>query len=489
MPWAIDLQAYLYRSYVLPAGLNPISEDSILPPKWLLSIAKTRENGHAIKDESFIRLRAKSGQMQVHNRSVDSMTVVTEENKRVTPRDHWQDVRALVFTGEGPLEYGPGDVLTIYPQNSTENVDQLIESMQWDHIAEKLINFESKTESQHSHFMSRPPIDLPDASITFRQLLINHLDLTAIPRRSFFSLISHFTTDPVHKDRLLEFTKPDYIDELYDYTTRPRRSILEVLQEFESVKIPWQWAANVLPQLRGRQFSIASGGQLKSTSTGLVRFEILVAIVRYKTVIRKIREGVCTRYLASLRPGTRINVTIQKGGLGILREDSSRPAIMVGPGTGVAPMRSLIWERLRFLEDSKTRFVPGINGCVNGEDEIGKSMLIFGCRNRDADFFYNDEWEALKTRMPLDVHAAFSRDQAAKIYVQDVIRRHGSEVYRLVHGLGGSVYVCGSSGHMPKAVRAALADVFHTAGNMDSADAEGYVKQLEKEGRYKQETW
>jgi sulfite reductase alpha subunit-like flavoprotein len=62
-------------------------------------------------------------------------------------------------------------------------------------------------------------------------------------------------------------------------------------------------------------------------------------------------------------------------------------------------------------------------------------------------------------------------------------------VYSLLAERGGIVFICGSSGRMPQAVRQALTDVFITEGSMTLADAEEFLKRLEKEGRYLQETW
>lgn len=421
--------------------------------------------------------------------AIESLNVTLEENRRMTPSTHWQDVRHLEFSSDQPAAYGPGDVLTIYPKNFPEDVDQLLERMGWTDIADKPIHFVPTEAILEEALYPSPPFSLSGLSITLRSLLVEHLDLTAIPRRSFFSLIAHFTDDPFHKDRLLEFTKPEYIDELYDYTTRPRRSILEVLQEFESVKVPWKWAAYILPELRGRQFSIASGGQLKQSLDGSARFELLVAIVKYKTVIKKIREGVCTRYLAYLPAGTKLRVGLQKGGLGITRAESQRPVIMIGPGTGVAPMRSLVWERLQWDKERGTETEVNSDSHVDSVAGTGHSLLLFGCRNAKADYFYQDEWKDLYRRMPLTVFPAFSRDQGHKVYVQDLIQQHSDSVYRQLHDGGGLVYVCGSSGKMPKAVRAALVDVFRERGGMDQKSAEAFLEAMEKEGRYKQETW
>ena len=415
------------------------------------------------------------------------LTVTLEENRRLTPENHWQDVRHLAMATTGQAPYKPGDVLTIYPKNPPENVEAILTLMQWTDIADLPIHFELSRPTRNHHVSPLSNLPLSEL-LTLRKLLISHLDINAIPRRSFFSIIAHFTDDPFQKDRLIEFTKPEYLDELYDYTTRPRRSILEILQEFDTVKIPWQWAANVLPELRGRQFSIASGGHLKGDGSS-TRFELLVAIVKYKTVIKKIREGTCTRYLADLPVGASLQVTLQEGGLGITKAEAKRPVVMIGPGTGVAPMRSLIWERLWWDEQMNIIGQTDVNGLSNGHSSIGESVLFFGNRNCKADYFYENEWQKLEDKMPLQVFTAFSRDQKTKIYVQDLIKEQSHTVFRILYSSRGIAYICGSSGKMPQAVREALIEVFQSEGTMARSAAEAYLLSMEKEGRYKQETW
>jgi len=147
--------------------------------------------------------------------------------------------------------------------------------------------------------------------------------------------------------------------------------------------------------MRGRQFSIAS-----ADGEG-TEIELLIAIVKYKTVIKRIRQGVCTRYIAALTPGTQVAVTLQAGGLDVSKAETKRPVVMIGPGTGVAPMRSLVYQRVRWREEL------GISN-----EAAGKDLLFFGCRNEDADYFFKDEWKELVGKgVPLEVFAAFSRDQ------------------------------------------------------------------------------
>lgn len=501
MPWSSGLRQQLLDLYPLHENISPIPDDVLLHPRWLLEMAEAvnRQNsrcedvkptlqGRENFNKEYFRVK---GQSSDHaDLTAQYLHVTLQTNERITPDEHWQDVRHIIFTSQQRADYEPGDVLTVFPRNRAEDVEDLINSMQWAEVADKLVWSVPGRSRADSNANTRASIFRRPAAgqqnMRFRDVLTDHLDLTAIPRRSFFSKIAHFCHDQTQKARLLEFGQPEFLDELYDYTSRPRRSILEVLQEFDSVKIPWQWAVYVLPELRGRQFSIASGGWLKHGIGEETRFELLVAIVKYQTVIKKFREGVCTRYLSSLLVGTELLVLLQKGSLGVVRKDASRPVVMVGPGTGVAPMRSLIWDRL-----SLRRTQSPINGYSPSSmtSGVGECVLFFGCRKRMSDFFFRDEWPELKRSMNFQIFVAFSREQNEKMYVQDIIKQQSELVFRLLHQEQGTIYVCGSSGRMPQGVRASLVEVFRQSGTMNQLAAEEYLQEMEKQGRYKQETW
>lgn len=516
-PWSLDLRKFLLEKYPLPAGQDPIPDDVQLPPKWIL-----QEKQDSVPPPPAVEKAAPQPDQKPTQRGVpnlyrldhdtrpipDTMTVTLTENKRVTPPTHWQDVRHICLTTPDPVSYGPGDMIIITPKNFPADVDMLLKMMGWTDVADKPIEFvpgvglRGKTEDlpsppilylvSSSYYPSSPSSQPP--YLTLRILLTEYLDIRAIPRRSFFASIYHYSNDDYHKERLLEFTNPEYIDELWDYTTRPRRSILEVLQEFDSVKIPWQHATSVLPVLRGRQFSIASGGELKKCTldgggTG-TKFELLIAIVKYQTVIKKIREGVCTRYLAVLRPGSTLKVQLQRGGLKPTLQQLVGPAVLVGPGTGLAPLRAMIWERAALVKAYREKHPDG------PPPPIGSMILLFGGRNRSADYFYEEEWKQLMESGSIDLQVltAFSRDQQHKIYVQDRIRENKSLFFRLLHDQSGSVFICGSSGRMPQAIREALIECFQQEDSPSGPkytreQAEQYLIEMEKIGRYKQETW
>ncbi|KAF2638590.1 sulfite reductase flavo protein alpha-component [Massarina eburnea CBS 473.64] len=486
IPWSTALRDRLLEECPLPQGIEPIPDDVLLDPKWVLDFADGAQRPQASNDDqttsSIIENDDALDVPPTHLLDIPGgLTANIASNNRLTSENHWQDVRHLTLHVSGHHPYAPGDVLTLYPKNFPIDINELLSVMNWTSIADIPLKFTPSSPSVSQSSRLPIPNFTPSTTTTLRNLLTNHLDLMSIPRRSFFALLAHFTTDETQRERLLEFTNPEYIDEYFNYATRPRRSILEVLQEFMTVKIPWQRICSVIPAIRGRQFSIASAMSPSPTHPDdpeTTKIELLIAIVKYSTVIRRIRQGVCTRYVASLKPGQDITVTLAKGGLGVTKKETEKPVVMIGPGTGVAPMRALTYQRKYWRDE------------VQGGEARARDMLFFGCRNAESDFFFKDEWEQLKQEgVPLDVFAAFSRDQKNKVYVQDLVRQQSARIYEALGKQDGIVYICGSSGKMPQAVREALIEAFQNDGDMTRDEAENYLTAMEKSGRYKQETW
>ena len=524
LPWLKALLERLLEMWPLPEGVQKIPDDAPLPREYVLEF----DHPETMKKSIVPGLST-----DIYISRPNSHLATVHQNERVTSKTHWQDVRHLTFTTDKSITYYPGDVLSLSPQNLARDVSAFLALQGWDPIADiplkitPTMYLTSLSTSSSNLPPPPPPIPNPVSPLTLRTLLTHHLDFTAIPRRSFFSHVANYTIDPLHKERLLEFVDPEHVDELWDYTTRPRRTILEVLQEFNSVRLDWQeglLCGGGIGIIRERLFSIASSQQgmhlshditnkpgyfpLNETSLTPDRtVEILAAIVKYQTVLKRPRTGLCTRWLATLSPGDKVNIVITRGtGFSFFRSTSAeleRPVIMICPGTGVAPMRSLAWERLSI-------------GISQGR-KIGDMLLFFGCRNREADFYFKSEWErwqhnhenyddliteqknghenvSLCKHSNRRVFVAFSRDQKQKHYVQNLIHEHASTVFRALHDQEGIVYVCGSSGHMPQAVREALIKVFEQGGSdagnkMGRDQAERYLVDMERAGRYRQETW
>lgn len=256
---------------------------------------------------------------------------------------------------------------------------------------------------------------------------------------------------------------------MYDYANRPRRTIHEVLQEFRSAQIPLEYIADIFPEIRPRQFSIASSSRRDKKTV-----ELLVAIVKYKTKLQAPRKGVATAWLAQLKPGQKVSVGFTSGTLAFPDDGEQAPLIFIGPGTGIAPFRS-------FVQDRLSRSPP----------TSGEMLVFFGCRSAQSDYYFSEEWAEMeaqskgKCRLVL----AASRDQEDKVYVQHKLAAEAETVWRFVGQEKGRVYISGASGQMPKAVQKALKRIFQAQGGMDETEAERYFEEMEKDGRYQEETW
>lgn len=457
--WAEDLRKHILEHYPPPSGLEPIPDDTILPARWSLGPAlrhvseKTQEidlSQLTISDDANITEKAPNlpppGLLPIP----EGWTATLTKNERLTPKEHWQDVRLASFdiparpSGER-VRCVPGDCLTLYPKNFPQDVQKLIDLMDWNAIADRPLDLSACEDLPRNLYAP--------ASCTLRDLLLNNIDITAIPRRSFLKNMSYFSSDPYHRGRLLEFTMTEYLDEYFDYATRSRRSIIEVLDEFTSVKIPAERLLDVFPLIRGRDFSIANGGTAANhpSRDDTTQVDLLVAMVKYRTILRKPREGLCSRYLASLVPGASLRVSY-KPVLSPIHgiANSQRPLIAMATGTGVAPVRCLIHERLTHPSPAPM-------------------IIFFGNRNHAADYFFEDEWrtlaeEAAGKNSQLLVFTAFSRDQREKIYVQDLVRREAPRLEELIPQRA-IFAVCGGSTKMADACKRAVFDPFTENGD------------------------
>lgn len=150
---------------------------------------------------------------------------------------------------------------------------------------------------------------------------------------------------------------------------------------------------------------------------------------------------------------------------------------MIGPGTGIAPFRAFLQERL------------GV-GSQLSKDGKGNNWLFFGCRHESRDFLYADELSDYVRMGGLKLITAFSRDQAdRKVYVQDRLTEHGREIWEEIDAGGAHVYVCGDAGKMAADVHSALLQIFQKNGQLSPAEADKYMAHLEKEHRYQRDVW
>ncbi|XP_058301766.1 NADPH-dependent diflavin oxidoreductase 1 isoform X5 [Hylobates moloch] len=381
-------------------------------------------------------------------------------NQRVTGPSHFQDVRLIEFdiSGSG-ISFAAGDVVLIQPSNSAAHVQQFCQVLGLD--PDQLFTLQPREPDVSS------PMRLPQPC-SMRHLVSYHLDIASVPRRSFFELLACLSLHELEREKLLEFSSAQGQEELFEYCNRPRRTILEVLCDFPhtAAAIPPDYLLDLIPVIRPRAFSIAS-----SLLTHPSRLQILVAVVQFQTRLKEPRRGLCSSWLASLDPGqgpVGVPLWVRPGSLAF-PETPDTPVIMVGPGTGVAPFRAAIQERV-------------------AQGQTG-NFLFFGCRWRDQDFYWEAEWQELEKRDCLTLVPAFSREQEQKVYVQHRLRELGSLVWELLDRQGAYFYLAGNAKSMPADVSEALMSIFQEEGGLCSPDAAAYLARLQRTRRFQTETW
>lgn len=139
--------------------------------------------------------------------------------------------------------------------------------------------------------------------------------------------------------------------------------------------------------------------------------------------------------------------------------DDDTPIIMIGPGTGVAPFRSFLQKRYH--------------------QKHKKNWLIFGERNRNSDFYYQEELENLEQEGYLKLSTAFSRDQEIKIYVQDKIKEEADLFYSWLIS-GAIVYICGDAKQMAKDVQNAICEILQQKENCSLEQSLEIMKSYKK---------
>lgn len=241
--------------------------------------------------------------------------------------------------------------------------------------------------------------------------------------------------------------------------------VLAVLEKFAPVHPDPEAFLECLEPQQPRLYSIASSPLVTPGEVHLT-----VDAVRYEVAGRR-RNGAASTYLADrLTPGSRLNVYVQKPHGFALPQGNATPIIMVGPGTGVAPFRSFLWHR-------------------KAAKATGRAWLFFGHQHEATDFLYRDELEAfLAGGILARLSTAWSRDGAAKVYVQDRMRAAGPELWAWLKD-GAHFYVCGDAKHMAKDVENALIEISARAGQMSEFAAKGFVAELKAAGRYQADVY
>ncbi|KAK9415164.1 putative Bifunctional P-450/NADPH-P450 reductase [Seiridium unicorne] len=208
-----------------------------------------------------------------------------------------------------------------------------------------------------------------------------------------------------------------------------RTSVLDLLERFATVNIPFGTFLGMLPTMRIRQYSISS-----SPSDSPCIASITFALLKTDASSGPGElVGTASSYLASLQRGDllRVSLSTSHDAFHLPLNPSQTPLIMAAAGTGIAPFRGFIQERAA-MREAGVRLAPAV--------------LYHGCRQPGKDDLYADELDKWERLGVVAVKRTFSRtpqESKGHKYVQDAMwadRRALLSLWRQ----GAFLYICGS---------------------------------------------
>jgi sulfite reductase (NADPH) flavoprotein alpha-component len=351
-------------------------------------------------------------------------------NKPGSEKETWHIDVDLAGTD---LDYVVGDSFGIFPANDRDLVAAILAAL---HV----------------------PADFPIGDRTFGDVLTDGVSLSPAPDM-LFELISYLTGGERRQKakRLAAGEDPEGDAATLD--------VLAALHKFPGIRPDPGAFIEALDVLQPRVYSISSSHRCNPG-----RVSLTVDAVRYE-IDKRTRLGVCSTFLGGrVAPGDKVRVYVQKAQHFALPDNPSKPIIMIGPGTAVAPFRA-------FLQERQTIKAPGRN------------WLFFGHQRSDYDFFYEEELVEMRaagllTRLTL----AWSRDGKEKTYVQHRMREVGRDLWSWLND-GAHLYVCGDALRMAKDVESVLTEIVAQESGRTPAEAAKFVAELKAQGRYQADVY
>ena len=357
-------------------------------------------------------------------------------NQKITGANSSKDVRHIELSLEDSgLDYAPGDALAVIAENPPQLVDEFLDALAFD---------------------GEERVSIGDETLTLRNALTTRLEITALSLGFLRAWAENGNSDA-----LQSLLAGDDKQVIADFISA--HQVIDIVRRYPE-DVDAQAFAGMLRKLAPRSYSIASSPLANPDEVHLT-----VAAVRYETFGTP-HWGAASTYLADrVAEGERVKVFVEKNPRFRLPA-ADVPIVMIGPGTGVAPFRAFVEERAE-------------------QGATGENWLFFGDRNFSTDFLYQLEWQRHLKRGNLQrLDAAFSRDQRKKVYVQDLMRRNGAELWRWIDN-DAVIYVCGDARHMARDVEEALLDIIAEHGGLDRDAAGSHLKQMRRARRYQRDVY
>ena len=372
----------------------------------------------------------------------------------------------LDITNTG-LTYETADNLAILPENSENTVNKLSKALGYN--TKQMFSIVPSVDSDPKKF--KYPFPVP---CSIHTALSNYVDIHGIPKHSTVSQLVPYLTDDKQRDWLLNMLSKDNISTKFkEYLHNNGKSMYSLLtNELSSAQVPIEDLLHILPAMQPRYYTISSSSSLYPNN-----IHITVSITEFALQNGSVFEGVTSGYTRHLDPSKQsvVRAFVRPSSFRLPKK-SNIPIIMIGPGTGLAPMRALLQERKLKYDNN------------NSSNDVPKNTLYFGCKYSDVDYIYKNELESYNDN-ELTLYTAFSREGRQKVYVQNLMQNNENSI-EIMNDIdnGAYIYVCGATA-MGADVHNTLISILKSSKGFSQTKAVSYLADLAKNGRYVQELW
>ncbi len=369
------------------------------------------------------------------------------------PRPSTRLVRVRLPEGQ---HYAAGDHLAIYARNRPDLVARALD----------LLGVRGATQvrvdAQGGRFKHLPL----GATVTVEQLLTDFVELSeTVSRRALAGLRS--ATRCPHTVATLEALERAFDTEVAE----KRVSLLDLIERHPAAAVTLEQLIEWSPPIQPRFYSIASSPLVSPDVADLIVGTIAAPAWSGFGEHR----GFASDYMKALTPGEHVFGHVRRPNPPFAPPaDPAQPMILIGPGTGFAPLRGFLQERA----------VQGAAG-----EQVATSLLFFGCRHPDHDWFCRDEMEAWAADGLIDLHLAFSAVSSHPWrFVQDALWAEQERVWRALEA-GASVFLCGDGRYMAPAVRDTLVRIWMQQVGGEHAQGSAWLEQMIAGGRFHQDVF
>ncbi|KAI0080652.1 assimilatory sulfite reductase [Panus rudis PR-1116 ss-1] len=372
-------------------------------------------------------------------------------NRRLTPTEYDRNVFHLEFDTRGTgLKYEIGEALGVHGWN---DADEVLDFCSWYGVDPNRVITIPVPGGDGTKMHTR----------TVFQALQQQIDLFGKPTKTFYSDLSAYATRQTDKYALQFIGSPEGVSTFKKLSEKDTVTFADILRRYDSARPGIERLCELIGDIKPRHYSIASSQAVVGD-----RVDLLVVTVEWLTPSGSPRYGQCTRYLAGLKVGQKVTVSIRPSVMK-LPPEHTQPIIMAGLGTGAAPFRAFLQYRAWLAQQN----IP-----------VGPTYYYFGSRHRSQEYLYGEEIEAFILDGTI-THAglAFSRDQRQKIYIQHKMREDGKDLARLLLKEKGVFYLCGPTWPVPD-VHEALVDALAEFEGLDPQHASTFLEELKEEERY-----